>query len=42
MPLTSSWRPAKSGVEGVYLGPTPTFEEWYDAWLTEALTKLTR
>ncbi|MFC0114531.1 SMI1/KNR4 family protein [Kibdelosporangium aridum] len=37
-----SWRPAKSGVEGVYLGPTPTFEEWYDAWLTEALTKLTR
>ncbi|RSM73488.1 hypothetical protein DMH04_41495 [Kibdelosporangium aridum] len=42
------WRPAKVVPSGPgdgeprYLGPTPTFEDWYDAWLTDALSSLTR
>lgn len=39
------WYPAHSpptlgNPEPAYLGPTPTFEDWYDAWLTEALSTL--
>lgn len=41
------WMPAhadRSGSPGpdevIDLGPTPTFEAWYDAWLTESLKRL--
>jgi hypothetical protein len=45
----NAWSPAKAPAattgadraEPVYLGPVPTFDAWYDAWLTAALADLT-